>query len=63
VIAAIRQHGEEIWPLSSVHAMIDEDDRIFYDTAKSAEAYLISGNTKHYPNEPFILTPAAFLAL
>jgi putative PIN family toxin of toxin-antitoxin system len=59
-IAAIRQHGEKIWSIPSVHAMTDEDDRVFYDVAVSAKAYLITGNTKHYPNEPFILTPAAF---
>ena len=41
--------------------MIDEDDRIFYDTAKTAKAYLITGNKKHYPQENFIFTPADFL--
>ena len=39
----------------------DADDRIFYDAAKDNEAFLITGNTKHYPDEPFILTPAQFL--
>jgi hypothetical protein len=43
--------------------MPDEDDRVFYDTAKTAGAYLIPGNTKHFPQEPFILTPAQFLAM
>jgi putative PIN family toxin of toxin-antitoxin system len=42
-------------------SMPDEDDRKFYDAARTAEAVLITGNTKHYPNEPFILTPAAFV--
>jgi hypothetical protein len=41
--------------------MPDETDRKFYDTAKAAGAMLITGNTKHYPDEPFILTPAAFI--
>jgi putative PIN family toxin of toxin-antitoxin system len=40
----------------------DESDRIFYDTAKSNEAILITGNKKHYPDEPFILSPAEFLS-
>jgi len=39
----------------------DEDDRIFYDTAKSANAVLVTGNKKHYPDESFIMTPAEFL--
>jgi len=40
---------------------IDENDKKFYDLAKSNEAILITGNIKHYPNEPFIMTPRKFL--
>ena len=39
----------------------DESDRVFYDVARSCGAYLITGNLKHYPVEPFIVTPAQFL--
>lgn len=42
-------------------SMPDESDRGFYDIAKAADAILITGNIKHYPDEPFILTPAAFI--
>jgi putative PIN family toxin of toxin-antitoxin system len=63
VLAAIEQFGEKVGPEQSATVMIDEDDRIFYDAAKSTGAYLITGNIKHYPSEPFILTPAAFLEL
>lgn len=41
----------------------DETDRKFYDVAKTASAYLVTGNTKHYPDEPFIITPAQFILL
>jgi putative PIN family toxin of toxin-antitoxin system len=63
VIEAIREYGERIEPTQSTHDMVDEDDRVFYDTAKSAGAYLVTGNKKHYPDEAFILTPAGFLTL
>ena len=63
VMAAIRQYGEKVWVMPSVNFMVDEDDRIFYDIAKHSGAYLVTGNTKHYPNEPFILTPTEFLEL
>jgi len=64
VINAIRQYGKEVWVMpQSVGIMPDEDDRVFYDAAKSTGAYLITGNTKHYPCEPFILTPSEFLNL
>jgi len=39
----------------------DESDRIFYDTAKTANTYLITGNKKHFPDEDFIMTPTEFL--
>ena len=39
----------------------DENDKKFYDLAKSNETILITGNIKHYPNEPFIMTPRKFL--
>ena len=39
----------------------DPKDRIFYEVVmeerKSEDAYLVTGNIKHYPNEPFIVTP------
>ncbi|GHU58766.1 hypothetical protein FACS1894133_4160 [Clostridia bacterium] len=64
-INTILELGTEITPTSSNIPMKDETDRIFYDTAKEAEAYLVTGNLKHYPQplEPFVLTPSAFLDL
>ena len=62
-LSAIKQYAITIATESSTFAMPDEDDRVFYDTAKTANAYLITGNVKHYPQEAFILTPAEFLAL
>jgi len=43
--------------------MPDESDRIFYDTAKQSGSILITGNTKHFPDEPFIMTPAEFMRM
>ena len=63
VLAAVRQYAETVQSVPSTDAMPHEDDRVFYDTAKSAGAYLITGNTKHYPQESFILMPTEFLAL
>jgi putative PIN family toxin of toxin-antitoxin system len=63
VFSAIKQYGELTEPLPSTDDMVDESDRIFYDAAKSAGAYLITGNMRHYPQESFILTPKEFLDL
>jgi len=43
----------------------DPKDRIFYEIVmekrKQDDAYLVTGNSKHFPTEPFILTPREFL--
>lgn len=43
----------------------DPKDRIFYEVVmeerKKTEARLITGNIKHFPNEPFIVTPRQML--
>jgi len=41
----------------------DETDRKFYDLAKAADAYLITGNIKHFPQDSKIITPADFLKM
>ena len=63
LIDLIKTIGVSIIPDKSDVALLDEDDRIFYDLAKSTNAYLITGNTKHYPNDPLIVTPARFVEL
>ena len=41
----------------------DESDRKFYDTAKTADSYLVTGNIKHFPNDPIVITPAKCIEL
>ena len=62
-IDLLRSIGISFNPPPSDIKLYDESDRIFYDTAKGSGSVLISGNTKHYPKEPFILLPADFLEL
>ena len=47
-------------PVSSI-PFIDEDDRKNYDTAIASGSVLVTGNKKHYPDEPIILSPSEFL--
>ena len=63
VLEAIKHCGERVEPIPSKFTMVDDDDRKFYDAAKYTGAYLITGNTRHYPKESFIYTPANFLTL
>ena len=42
--------------------MPDEDDRVFYEVALSKEdAYHVTGNSKHFPVTPIVVTPAEML--
>ena len=43
---------------------IDEDDRVFYEVALSEEdSFLVTGNLKHYPVSPRVVTPAQMLQI
>ncbi len=40
----------------------DPKDLVFYEVALSSEdSYLVTGNIKHFPKEPFIVTPAEMI--
>ena len=62
LIDVISGLGSMIEPSISSIPLPDESDRIFYDAAKEAGATLITGNTKHFPAESFVMTPSDFLA-
>ena len=55
--------GINVISTPSFDSLPDETDRKFYDAAKTANATLITGNKKHYPDEPFTATPDQFLTL
>lgn len=43
----------------------DPKDRVFYEVVmeerKSEDAYLVTGNIKHFPEKPFVVTPRQML--
>ena len=42
----------------------DPKDAVFYEVALSKDdAYLITGNTKHFPRTPIVVTPAEMLEI
>lgn len=66
VIEAIRQFGVEIFPQPTGAVRIDMDDLVFYEVAmekRDDDAYLVTGNQKHYPFRDFIVTPAEMIAI
>lgn len=66
VLNAIRSFGIEVNPESSEATLIDQDDLVFYEVVmekRDEDAYLITGNLRHFPIRPFIVTPAEMLKI
>jgi len=61
LLKSIRNDGMVIAVTPSEITFTDNSDRKFYDVAKACNGFLITGNLKHYPKEPFIITAAEFL--
>ncbi|MBR5499650.1 MAG: hypothetical protein IKV75_05775, partial [Bacteroidales bacterium] len=42
----------------------DPKDIVFYEVALSVEdSFLVTGNLKHFPKKPFVVTPAEMLQI
>ncbi len=62
LIDFIRNEGEFIIATPIFKSFKDDDDKKFYEVAKSADAnYIITGNVNHFPKEALIKTPKEFL--
>lgn len=66
VLTAIKKFGIEVFPRPSGEILVDMDDLIFYEVAmekRDNDAYLVTGNQKHYPIRDFIVTPAEMMKI
>ncbi|MBQ0154015.1 MAG: putative toxin-antitoxin system toxin component, PIN family [Bacteroidales bacterium] len=62
LIARIKKYGVSSERASFQEVMQDESDRVFYEVALSRDdAYLVTGNLKHFPKAPIVVTPAQML--
>lgn len=51
-------------PTASQETFADEDDRVFYEVALSKEeSYVVTGNAKHFPKSPIVVTPAEMMQI
>ena len=63
-IDAIVSNAIFLEPKLSGETFADESDRVFYEVALSEEgSRLVTGNTKHFPKSPIVVTPAELLEL
>ena len=64
MISAIVQTGISTERLKTEASFIDQKDVVFYEVALSRDgSYLVTGNIKHFPKSPIVVTPAEMLAI
>lgn len=64
VINSIISNGIKVDPKPTGEIFVDMDDLIFYEIAmerRDDDAYIVTGNKKHYPVREFIVTPSEML--
>lgn len=65
LMEAIKSCGVHVDPGPVDAVLPDLDDVVFYavvmEKRKDGDAYLVTGNQKHFPKEPFIVTPKEML--
>ena len=66
LLRMIRQFGLAVSPSPTNEILPDMDDLVFYEVVmekRDDDAYLITGNIKHFPERSFIVTPAEMLTI
>jgi len=63
IIDFICTNGVSVIAVPLAIELPDEDDRVFLEVAKHCDAYLVTGNMKHYPEDARIVTAVQFLNL
>lgn len=56
--------GIHLDPTTSSEEFPDPDDRVFYEVALAKDgSYMVTGNLKHFPRTPIVVTPAEMLKM
>ena len=64
VIELVKQNGIDSSRFPYAGEMPDEDDRVFYEICLSKEdSFLVTGNLKHFPKEPQVITAAEMMEI
>ena len=66
LLFAIEEKAEYVIPASTGAILPDIKDLPFYEVVmekRADDAYLVTGNQKHFPAEPFIVTAREFLEI
>ena len=64
ILNKVKTIGKNANRVRSNSAFPDPKDIVFYEVALSKEdAYLVTGNSKHFPKTPIVVTPAEMLEI
>ena len=64
ILDAVAQQGFILSRTKTEEIFTDPKDVVFYEVALSKEgSYLVTGNTKHFPVTPIVVTPAELLKI
>ena len=72
LMEVFRQFGQALAPIATDETFAaDSDDKIFYEvvmakreqTNDDEDSYLVTGNLRHFPIKPFVVTPSEMLAI
>jgi len=64
IVSTIEHVGQHADRVTSNEAFPDSKDVVFYEVALSKEdAYLVTGNIKHFPRKPIVVTPAEMMEI
>ena len=64
IINAVQDYGISAERVISSEIFPDPKDIVFYEVALSKDdAYLVTGNIKHFPKTPIVVTPVEMLEI
>ena len=64
IIRQIKKDGIASERIHTDETFLDPTDIVFYEVALSKEdSFLVTGNIKHFPKNPIVVTPSEFLRL
>ncbi len=66
LLKIIRQFGLAVNPMPTGEILPDMDDLVLYEVVmekRDEDAYLITGNIRHFPERSFIVTPAEMVEI
>ena len=66
ILTMICQFGLAVNPSPTGEILVDMDDLVFYEVVmekRDDDAYLITGNIRHFPKREYIVTPSEMMAI